>query len=197
METKREDTATVRLHEAGPGAVEPAGPWWLFLVTGVLWLVAALVILRFDVSSVATVGVLLGAVLAFATFTEVVAALSAAGWRWAHWILAVLFGLGSIWAFVHPIGAFWELASILGFLLVLKGSFDIIGSFVTKPVNDLWWLGLTAGIFEVLLGFWASQQFFAPRAVLIIVWVGFSAILRGITEIVMAFSVRRAERALA
>jgi uncharacterized membrane protein HdeD (DUF308 family) len=169
-------------------------PWWLFLITGIGWLVAALVVLRFDATSIAAVGVLLGVVLAFAGGTEVVAATTGAGWRWAHWLLAALFAIGSIWSFVHPVGAFWELASILGLLLVLKGSFDIVSSIATRPVNDLWWLGLVAGIVEVLLAFWVSQQFFAPRAALIIVWVGFSAILRGIGEIAMAFDVRGLER---
>jgi uncharacterized membrane protein HdeD (DUF308 family) len=196
MET-RSDDRTVRLHEAERELEQARGPWWLFLITGVLWLIAALVILRFDVTSITAVGVLLGVVLGFAAATEVVAAMSAPGWRWAHWLLAVLFAVGSIWAFVHPIGAFWELASILGFLLVLKGSLDITASVVTKPVNDLWGLGLAAGILEILLGFWASQQFFPARATLIIIWVGFSAILRGINEIATAFSLRRLERVAA
>ena len=66
-----------------------------------------------------------------------------------------------------------------------------------KEVSDLWWLGLIAGIIEVLLGFWASQQYFAPRAILISIWVGFLALFHGIGEIVMAFEVRRAGKALA
>jgi uncharacterized membrane protein HdeD (DUF308 family) len=169
-------------------------PWWLFLVTGVAWLIAALIILRFDVTSITAVGVLVGVVLALGTVAEVAAALAAPVWRWAHWILALLFAIGSIWSFVHPIGAFWELASVLGFLLVFKGSFDIIRGVLTRPVNEVWWLGVAAGIIEVLLAFWVSQQFFAPRAALIIVWVGFSAILRGIGEIALAFDLRRLER---
>ncbi|HKY14718.1 MAG TPA: hypothetical protein VJM33_07310, partial [Microthrixaceae bacterium] len=56
---------------------------------------------------------------------------------------------------------------------------------------DLWWLGLTVGILEVLLGFWASQQYATGRAVLILVWVGFGAMFRGITEFVMAFHLRK------
>jgi uncharacterized membrane protein HdeD (DUF308 family) len=46
------------------------------------------------------------------------------------------------------------------------------------------------------LGFWASQQYFAPRATLILVWVGFYALFHGIGEIVMAFEVRRVHKAL-
>ena len=69
---------------------------------------------------------------------------------------------GGIWAFIHPINAFYELAAILGFLLLLKGTLDIATAFMTREINDLWWLGLGVGILEILLAFWASQQFFAP-----------------------------------
>jgi len=170
-----------------------SGPWWLFLITGILWLLAAVVVLRFDLTSVAAVGVLLGVVLMVAALNEILAAIAVEGWRWLRWTLAFLLLLGSLWAFVHPIGAFWELASILGLLLVLKGSVDIIVSVEAKPANELWWLGLIVGIFEILLGFWASQQFFAPRATIIILWVGFAALFRGVSEIVLAFGVRRAD----
>ena len=40
-----------------------------------------------------------------------------------------------------------------------------------------------AGILEILLGFWASQQMFPARAALLLVWVGFFALFRGISEI--------------
>ncbi len=63
-----------------------------------------------------------------------------------------------------------------------------------KDVSELWWLGLIVGVLELLLGFWASQQFFAPRAILIVTWVGFAALFRGISEIVIAFELRRANK---
>jgi len=37
-----------------------AGPWWLFLATGVAWLIISAVVLRFSIASVAAVGVLTG-----------------------------------------------------------------------------------------------------------------------------------------
>lgn len=168
------------------------GAWWLFLVTGILWLLISLVVLRFDITSVAAVGALLGAIFLIAGVNEFIRMGMVEGWKWVHAILGVLFIAGGIWAFIHPIGAFYELASILGFLLLFKGSFDIAFAVMTKPVNDLWWLGLVVGIFEVLLAFWASQQFFAPRAALILIWVGFAAMFRGFGEIVLAFQLRRA-----
>ena len=34
--------------------------WWLWLVTGIAWVVAALVILQFDSASVKTIGIIVG-----------------------------------------------------------------------------------------------------------------------------------------
>jgi uncharacterized membrane protein HdeD (DUF308 family) len=171
------------------------GMWWLFLATGVLWILISVLILRFNVTSVSAVGAVLGIVLIMAGVNEFMAlGMRDVGWRWLHGLLGVFFVAGGIWAFVHPIGAFYELASILGFLLVLKGTMDVVLSVIQKQVSELWWLGLIVGIFELLLGFWASQQFFAPRAILILIWVWFAAMFRGIGEIVMAFELRRAGR---
>ena len=171
-------------------------PWWLFLVTGIAWLLISLIVLRFDITSIATVGVLLGVVFLMAAVNEF-AAMAVPGWRWLHGILGVLFVVGAVWAFIHPANAFYELAAILGFLLLLKGSLDITVAVMSKEVNDLWWLGLIVGILEILLAFWASQQYFAPRAALILLWVGFFAMFRGFTEIFFAFAIRRAGKEMA
>ena len=98
---------------------------------------------------------------------------------------------GSLWGFFQPKEAFWALASVLGFLLVLQGSVTLIHAVMVK--GPLWGLGLSVGILEILLGFWASQQYYPARATLILIWVGFMALFRGIGEIVFAFELRRAE----
>jgi uncharacterized membrane protein HdeD (DUF308 family) len=49
----------------------------------------------------------------------------------------------------------------------------------------------------VLLGFWASQQYYPARAALIIIWVGFLALFRGIGEIILAFRIRDEHKHLA
>jgi uncharacterized membrane protein HdeD (DUF308 family) len=99
--------------------------------------------------------------------------------------------LGSLWAFLQPKEAFWALASILGFLLVLQGTMTLLAAVAGK--GPLWGLGLAVGILEILLGFWASQQYYPARATLILIWVGFMALFRGIGEIVLAFHVRKEE----
>src|SRR5262249_35024350 len=90
-----------------------APPWWLFLVTGISWLILALLVLRFDIPSVTTVGILLGVVLIGAGLTELVA-VPGRSLRWAHVLLGILFLVGGTWALFSPRNAFWELASILG-----------------------------------------------------------------------------------
>lgn len=174
-----------------------AGSWWVFLVTGIIWLLASLIVLRFDESSITTVGIILGVFFAVAAANEFVIAALVDGWKWVHVLLGAFFVLGALWAFFQPKEAFWALASVLGLLLLLKGSFDLIGAVMTKDVNPLWWLGMVVGILEILLAFWASQRYYPARAALILIWVGFMAMFRGITEIVLAFQLRRAGKELA
>jgi uncharacterized membrane protein HdeD (DUF308 family) len=175
---------------------ELTSSWWLFLVTGIVWLIIALIILRFDTTSLATVGALLGFVLLVAGANELMIGFVRPNWSWAHIALGVLFLLGGIIAFTQPFSAFWALASILGLLLVLKGSLDIILSAMTRALNEFWWLGLVTGILEVVLGVWASQQVAPARAALVVLWVGLGALLRGISEIVLAFHIRHLHQAV-
>jgi uncharacterized membrane protein HdeD (DUF308 family) len=172
-----------------------AGPWWLFLVTGIAWLIISVMVLRFTTASVTTVGVLLGVLFLLGALNEFMIAGVRHNWRWAHILLGILFVVGAIWAFARPFDAFWSLASVLGLLLIFKGTLDLITSIATKDVNSTWWLGLVVGILELLLGFWVSQQRFPARGALLLLWVGFFALFRGISEIFIAFEVRSRQRA--
>lgn len=177
-------------------AREAGSKWWWFIVTGILWLIISVVVLRLDVQSVATVGVLIGAVLLIGGINEFMAMTVREGWKWLHAILGVLFILGGLWGFFNPIGTFFALTSVLGFLLLLKGAFDITLALVTKEENDLWWLGLIVGILEILLAFWVSTPESliveeARRTLFVLIWVGFGAMFRGIGELVLAFQLRK------
>lgn len=176
---------------------EITGVWWLFLITGLLWLIISLIVLRFTTTSVTTVGVLIGVLFLMAGLNEFMIAAASPSWKWAHITLGIIFIIAGFVCFAHPKNAFWTLASIVGLLLVLKGTLDIITSSMTRDINHLWGLGLAAGIIEVLLGFWASQQFYPARAALILIWVGFFALFRGISEIVLAFHLHGLHKAAA
>ena len=171
--------------------------WWVLVLTGLLWFLVSLIVLRFDTASVATVGVLLGFVLLGAGASEIMEALAVPDWRWVHGLMGGLFVVGAVWAFLSPEDVFWSLASVLGLLLVLKGALDIVMASEMRGISPMWGLGLAVGIFEVLLGFWASQQYYPARAALILIWVAFMAMFRGIGQIILGIQLRHAGKALA
>jgi uncharacterized membrane protein HdeD (DUF308 family) len=169
---------------------DAAGVWWIFLVTGTLWLLFSIIVFRFDYTTVSAISILFGILMLAATVTELAAAALAHGWRrLLHGLLSLAFLVIAIVSFVHPGDTFKALAAVMSFYFVLKGTFDIAVAFATRPENDLWWLGLTLGIVEVLLGFWAAGDF-GHKVILLVIWVGAAALTRGISEIVLAFTLR-------
>ena len=172
--------------------------WWVFVVTGIIWLMLSLVVLRFTETSVSAVGILIGVVFTIAAITEfMVVGVTSGGWKVVHVILGLLFVLGAIWGYTNPKDAFWALASVLGFLLVVYGAIELTQAIVTRQVNPLWWLGLVVGLLLILLGFWAGQQLLVVKAQLLILYVGLAALFRGIGQIVFAFQLRHAGHELA
>ena len=172
-----------------------AGPWWVFLITGPLWILIAWIVLRFNYRSVAAIAVLAGTVILLAAVAEAYMAFTSPGWKWLHGILAVLFLITGIVCFIHPGNTFFWLAAFIGWYLLFKGIADIMLAFFTKSENDAWWLGLIVGILEVMIGFWAAGRW-GRSAYLLIVFVGVIALARGITDIVNAFRLRKSPDAL-
>jgi uncharacterized membrane protein HdeD (DUF308 family) len=169
--------------------------WWALLVVGVAWLVIGWVVLRADVTSLATVGVLLGIVFIASGVNEaVLAGTVTGGWKFLHYGIAFLFLLAGLWAFLRPINTFFALASVLGLILVFAGAFEITRGVASRGETPYWWTGLLSGVILLLLAAWVSasdpQATVARRTYLILIWVGFMALLRGFTEIMMGFSLR-------
>jgi len=191
MSTMDEGTAIGSRSRAGLARL--AGPWWIFLLTGIAWLILAWIALRFAPASIPTVGVLLGVYFLVAAINEFFIASVMPNWRWLHILMGIIFAFGAGWSFAQPYNAFWALASILGLLLIFQGTFYIITSVSTREVNSTWWLGLLVGILEIFFGFWASQQYRPVQGALLLIWVGFFALFRGISEIVIAFQLRHAQ----
>jgi uncharacterized membrane protein HdeD (DUF308 family) len=164
--------------------------WWLYLITAAAWFIIAWVVLRFDLSSVAAVSVLAGIVILMAGLAELFNAFVAPGWRWLHAILGAVFVITGLIAFFRPGGTFAMLAAFIGWYLLFKGMLDVVLAFATKDANDAWWLGLIIGIVEITLGFWAAGSY-GRSVTLLIVFVGAIALTRGITDIVLAFRLRK------
>jgi len=173
---------------------ETADRWWLFLLTGIAWLVFALLVFQWDYTTVYAISYLFGVVALVAGLNEFLAiGVSTTGWKIVRGILGVLFVIAGIWALVHPHNAFATLAALIGFFLLFKGIFDLTVAFVAKSQFDLWWLQLTVGIIEILLAFWVAGSF-EKKTILLVIWVGVIALSRGITELFLAFKLLRLNR---
>ena len=171
--------------------------WWVFLLTGIAWLLIAWLVLRLDVTSLTTVGVLLGVVFLVASVNEIgLGSLMSGGWKILHYVMALIFFIGGLWSLVRPVDSFFALASVLGLILIFYGAFEIARAFSSRDVNPYWWIGLVTGILLLLLAFWVSGSdrvyALAQRTYLILFWVGFFALFKGITQIVNAFGIRHA-----
>jgi uncharacterized membrane protein HdeD (DUF308 family) len=171
-------------------AREAARWWWLFLLTGIAWLVFALIIFRFDITSVVTIGILFGVVAIMAGVNEFMAiGVSTTGWKIVHALLGVIFIVVGVFAFIEPGSAFEALAALIGFFFLFKGIFDIAVAIATRGEFDLWWLQLIAGLVEIGLAFWVAGDF-RSKAILLLVYVGIVALSKGITEIFLAFKLK-------
>jgi len=176
---------------------EAADRWWIFLVTGIGWLVFALVVFQWDYTTVYAISILFGVVAIVAAMNEFMAiTYSTTGWKWVHGLLGVLFVLVGIWALWNPYDTFATLATLVGVFLLIKGIFDVSVAFMTKDEFELWWLQLVVGLIELLLAFWVAGNF-REKAILLVIYVGIIALSRGITELFVAFKLKGLRRRLA
>ena len=176
---------------------EAAGRWWLFLLTGIAWLVFALIVFQWDYTTVSAISYLFGVVAIIAGVNELFEiTVSTTGWKIVHGILGVLFIVVGFYAIWHPYDTFATLAALVGLFLLFRGIFDITVAFVTKDEFELWWLQLIAGIAQILLAFWVAGNW-RDKAILLVVYVGIVALMRGITELFMAFKLKGLRKRLA
>jgi uncharacterized membrane protein HdeD (DUF308 family) len=168
-------------------------PWWLLLVTGIGWMLVALIVLRFDYTSVSAISILFGIVAVAAGVLELGVMFFAQGWwKLLYGVLAVIFIAAGIVAFLHPGNTFAALAAVFSFFLIFAGTFDIITSISARHEIDVWWLQLIGGIIELALGFWAAG-YYGRSAILLVAWVAAIAVIRGVNNIVLAFRVREVQ----
>lgn len=165
-------------------------PWWLVLITGFSWMLVALIVLRFDYTSVYSISLLFGFVALAAGAVEIGMTFLAAGWwKLPNAILAVAYIVVGIVAFIHPGDTFVALAAVFSFFLLFAGTFDLIQAISARHEIEVWWLQLVGGIIEIALGFWAAG-YYGRSVVLLVAWVAAFATIRGVRDIVFAFRVR-------
>ena len=178
----------------GPGreAVrEVSRLWWLWLVFGFIWVAVALVILQFDQASITTVGVIIGLMFLGTSIQMFAISGLTDRLRWLYLIFAFFMLVAAVLAFISPENTFAAIADILGFLFLLVGVFWVLQAFATREVNELWWMGLIAGVLMIILAFWTGGQLFIEKQYVLLVFAGIWALMQGFTDIAKAFVIRR------
>ncbi|MDH6246788.1 DUF308 domain-containing protein [Mycobacterium sp. OTB74] len=163
--------------------------WWLLLITGTAWIVIAIVILRFDYTTIAAIAVLFGVFCFAAAANEVMitAVTPSRGWRILHGLLAVLFVVVGVMAFIRPDDTFVGLAAVMSFYFIFRGVFDVASAFTASKAPG-WWVLLLVGIAEIGIGFWAAGSW-DVSVVVLVSWVAAGALIHGVGQISSAFLV--------
>jgi uncharacterized membrane protein HdeD (DUF308 family) len=169
-------------------ARQVANLWWLCLVTGIAWIIAALVVLQFDAASIKTIGVIVGCMFIFAGVQQLMLALVGRGWLWA--VVAGFFWIAGVVCIVNPEETFAGLADTLGFLFAVVAIWWTVEAVISQSEGGLWWIGLIAGILMFIIAFWVGGQFFIEKAYALLVFAGMWALMKGVSDIVRAFAVR-------
>jgi uncharacterized membrane protein HdeD (DUF308 family) len=163
--------------------------WWGMLFLGAAWVLIAFAILGFDPTSVTIIGVMTGLVILLAGLTELTAIVVDDGWKWVHAGLGIVFVVTGVLAMFAPFQTFGILALLIGWYLIVRGTFGVVFTLLARHEMHLWGLTLGAAIIELLIGIWAVG-YPGRSGALLILWVGIAALVRGITQIVFAFRLR-------
>ena len=101
-------------------------PWWLLLLAGIGWMLVALIVLRFDYTSVSAISILFGIVAIFAGVFELVTLFLVRGWwKLLYAVLALVFIVAGIVAFIHPGDTFRALAAVFSFFLIFASALKV------------------------------------------------------------------------
>lgn len=164
--------------------------WWILLLIGIAWMLVGVVVLQFDQASVTTVGIIVGLMFIGTGLQNLVLASVIDHLRWLWAIFGVLFIAAGIVAFISPQNTFAAVADILGFIFMIIGIFWIIEALAARELNDLWWFGLIAGIFMVVIAFWTAGQFFFEKAYMLLVFAGIWSLMQGVMLVARSFQLK-------
>jgi uncharacterized membrane protein HdeD (DUF308 family) len=169
--------------------------WWLLLFTGIAWIVVSAIVFRFDYTSVVAVAVLFGVVaIAVGTMEFALAMISRRWWRLFHALLGAVFVVSGVTAFFQPGDTFVGLAAVISFYFIFAGTWDVVSSLSMRS-GPGWWIQLVSGLVELALGYWAAGSW-RVSASLLVALVAAIALIRGVTQISLAFSIHNVREGL-
>jgi uncharacterized membrane protein HdeD (DUF308 family) len=173
-----------------------ASKWWLFLISGILWLLLGFIVLSLRPASISVVIILIAVAFWLGAMTQfALAAVTQGGWR----VLSIVGGLvalaAGIAAIVWPGPTLVVISIFVAWYLLIRGIFDI-GIALSHMHMRGWWMGLVSGIIGIALGAWAIGN--PDRSVLLFVSIiGIWCIFKGAADLVASFSYRSMKKELA
>ena len=172
-------------------ATRAASLWWVFLVTGTIWIIAGIVVLQLNATSVFVVGYAVAGILMAMGVQEILVASAVERLKWLRYGLGIFFLLGGLFALFNPAWTTASLAASLGWLFLLLGVFWILEAVAERESSTLWWLGLVSGIILLVLAVWASMQYTMTKLATLLIFAGVWAVLHGVVDFVRAFQLKR------
>ncbi|CUU55922.1 Short repeat of unknown function (DUF308) [Parafrankia irregularis] len=169
---------------AGAGQDLGAKAMGALLPLGIGWLLFALAIPMFGLTTGKSIAVLLGITLLLGALSELVTGLaSGVSWRPTHAALAVALAAGGIVALVWPSPTLAVVARIAAWSLLALGIHALVSAFSQRQAahGGTWWAPLTIGAFSVAMAFWAATHHH-PTYSLVVLWVALTALVIGLTK---------------
>jgi hypothetical protein len=173
---------------------QASGNWWMVLLSGVISLVAGVIILDID-WTVSNLAIFVGAYLIFRGLLQ--AFNTVIGGRERPFFLGtgILSVLAGIVVIAWPGPTLLVIAILIGVSIVVYGTLNVAGAIANRRWAQYWWLVLILGALEILLGFWLLRRPGLTLAVAITA-IGLWALFVGIMEIVVSFEIRRLPQTL-
>jgi uncharacterized membrane protein HdeD (DUF308 family) len=152
--------------------------WWVFLVTGILWLLLGFLVLSFRPASVSVAAIFVAVVFWMGAAAQFALAIVATGgWRIVA-IVGGILGIGAgLGALVWPGATLLVVSLFIAWYLLVSGIFQIVYALSNTAVRG-WWLNLVSGILGVGLGAWAIGN--PDRSVILLISIiGVWSVFRG------------------
>ena len=171
--------------------------WWALLIVGVIWIVIGLAIPHFAYAAVATLAKLVGVFCLVAAANEVMvgAMMSSRGGRIARGLLAVLFVVVGVVAFLGVKATIVGLGAVMSVLFICWGAIGVLAALAASRERG-WWVLLVASLTELTIGLSVAGSLKAPIMALLTRTTA-GTLVHGIGEIALAFLVRRIGRHVA
>ena len=171
--------------------------WWALLIVGVIWIVIGLAIPHFAYAAVATLAKLVGVFCLVAAANEVMvgAMMSSRGGRIARGLLAVLFVVAGVVAFLGVKATIVGLGAVMSVLFICWGAIGVLAALAARREHG-WWVLLIASLTELAIGLSVAGSLKEPIVALLTRTTA-GTLVHGIGEIALAFLVRRIGRHVA